>query len=77
MSHLLENPPHGLDFLLRPWHKDDPIGLQVLVLTVLQHGPGISLGVDGGITATNNLRWVNTRGDKGPWSEATTMTLAV
>lgn len=31
---------------------------------------------DGGKTAVYMLRWVNTRGEKGPWSEVTTATVA-
>jgi hypothetical protein len=31
---------------------------------------------DGGKTAVYMLRWVNTRGEKGPWSEAATATIA-
>ena len=31
---------------------------------------------DGGKTAGYMLRWVNTRGEKGPWSEITTATVA-
>ncbi|MCC6661417.1 MAG: hypothetical protein IT437_11080 [Phycisphaerales bacterium] len=30
----------------------------------------------GGKTAVYMLRWVNTRGEKGPWSEVTTATVA-
>ncbi|MBL9001503.1 MAG: hypothetical protein JNK25_10250 [Phycisphaerae bacterium] len=31
---------------------------------------------DGGTTAVFMARWINTRGEKGPWSEITTATLA-
>ena len=31
---------------------------------------------EGGKTAVDMARWVNTRGDKGPWSEVTTATVA-
>ncbi len=31
---------------------------------------------DGGKTAVYMLRWVNTRGEKGPWSDVTTATVA-
>jgi hypothetical protein len=31
---------------------------------------------DGGKTAVSMARWVNTRGEKGPWSEVTTATVA-
>ncbi len=31
---------------------------------------------DGGKTAVYMLRWINTRGEKGPWSEVTTATVA-
>ena len=31
---------------------------------------------DGGKTAVYMARWVNTRGEKGPWSEVTTATVA-
>jgi hypothetical protein len=31
---------------------------------------------DGGKTAVYMARWVNTRGEKGPWSEITTATVA-
>jgi hypothetical protein len=31
---------------------------------------------EGGKTAVYMARWVNTRGDKGPWSEITTATVA-
>ncbi|MFM9996936.1 MAG: hypothetical protein ACKVU4_14185 [Phycisphaerales bacterium] len=31
---------------------------------------------DGGKTAVSMTRWVNTRGEKGPWSEITTATVA-
>ncbi|CAG0983587.1 hypothetical protein PHYC_01900 [Phycisphaerales bacterium] len=31
---------------------------------------------DGGKTAVYMVRWVNTRGDKGPWSEVATATVA-
>jgi hypothetical protein len=30
----------------------------------------------GGKTAVYMARWVNTRGEKGPWSEVTTATVA-
>jgi hypothetical protein len=31
---------------------------------------------DGGKTAVYMVRWVNTQGEKGPWSEVTTATVA-
>jgi hypothetical protein len=31
---------------------------------------------DAGKTAVDMARWVNTRGEKGPWSEVTTATVA-
>jgi hypothetical protein len=31
---------------------------------------------DGGKTAVYMVRWVNTQGEKGPWSEITTATVA-
>jgi hypothetical protein len=31
---------------------------------------------EGGKTAVYMARWVNTRGEKGPWSEITTATVA-
>ena len=31
---------------------------------------------DGGKTAVYMTRWINTRGEKGPWSEITTATVA-
>jgi len=31
---------------------------------------------DGGKTAVYMTRWVNTQGEKGPWSEITTATVA-
>ena len=32
--------------------------------------------IDGGKTAVYMLRWVNTRGEKGPWSEVAAATVA-
>lgn len=31
---------------------------------------------EGGITAVSMARWVNTRGETGPWSQITTATVA-
>lgn len=42
-------------------------------------GPSVTAeyrAADGGRTAVYMLRWVNTRGEKGPWSEVTTATVA-
>jgi hypothetical protein len=33
-------------------------------------------GADGGKTAVYMARWVNTRGEKGPWSEITAAKVA-
>ncbi|MGD9791618.1 MAG: hypothetical protein AB7Q00_12790 [Phycisphaerales bacterium] len=61
----------------------DPNTLSFLTLTTrptvrtdLPSPGGRTGAADGGKTAVYMLRWVNTRGEKGPWSEVTTATVA-
>jgi hypothetical protein len=54
----------------------DPAALSFLSMTTR---PGVVAEFrsgDGGKTAVYMTRWVNTRGEKGPWSEITTATVA-
>lgn len=57
--------------------QTDPTALTFLAMTT---GPTLRTdfrAADGGKTAVYMLRWVNTRGEKGPWSEITTARVAV
>lgn len=54
----------------------DPSALSFLALTTRPTLRTTFRTADGGKTAVYMLRWVNTRGEKGPWSEVTTATVA-
>lgn len=54
----------------------DPNALSFLTLTTRPTVRTDFRAADGGKTAVYMLRWVNTRGEKGPWSEVTTATVA-
>lgn len=54
----------------------DPNALSFLTLTTRSTLRTDFRAVDGGKTAVYMLRWVNTRGEKGPWSEIATATVA-
>jgi hypothetical protein len=54
----------------------DPAALSFLTLTTRPTLRTDFRAADGGKTAVYMLRWVNTRGEKGPWSEVTTATVA-
>lgn len=54
----------------------DPAALSFLTMATKPSVITEYRAADGGKTAVYMLRWVNTRGDKGPWSEVTTATVA-
>ena len=54
----------------------DPSVLSFLTMTTRPTLRTDFRAADGGKTAVYMLRWVNTRGEKGPWSEVTTATVA-
>lgn len=54
----------------------DPNALSFLTMTTRPTLRTDFRAADGGKTAVYMLRWVNTRGEKGPWSEVTTATVA-
>jgi hypothetical protein len=54
----------------------DPNALSFLTLTTRPTLRTDFRAADGGKTAVYMLRWINTRGEKGPWSEVTTATVA-
>lgn len=54
----------------------DPAALSFLTMTTKPSLRAEFKSGDGGKTAVYMSRWVNTRGEKGPWSEITTATVA-
>ncbi len=54
----------------------DPAVLSFLTLTTRPTVRTEFKAMDGGKTAVYMLRWVNTRGEKGPWSEICSATVA-
>ncbi|MBL9001499.1 MAG: hypothetical protein JNK25_10230 [Phycisphaerae bacterium] len=54
----------------------DPATFSFLTMTTRPSVRAEFRSGDGGKTAVYMLRWVNTRGEKGPWSEVTTATVA-
>ena len=54
----------------------DPNALSFLTMTTRPSFRAEFKAGDGGKTAVYMTRWVNTRGEKGPWSEITTATVA-
>jgi hypothetical protein len=54
----------------------DPSVLSFLTMTTRPTLRTDFRAADGGKTAVYMLRWVNTRGEKGPWSDVTTATVA-
>ncbi len=54
----------------------DPSVLSFLTMTTRPMLRTDFRAADGGKTAVYMLRWVNTRGEKGPWSDVTTATVA-
>lgn len=54
----------------------DPAALEFLTLTTRPSFRADFKPGEGGKTAVYMARWVNTRGEKGPWSEVTTATVA-
>ena len=54
----------------------DPAALTFLTMTTKPSFRAEFKAGDGGKTAVYMSRWVNTRGEKGPWSEVTTATVA-
>jgi hypothetical protein len=54
----------------------DPATLTFLTMTTRPSFRADFKAVEGVTTAVCTGRWVNTRGEKGPWSEITTATVA-
>jgi hypothetical protein len=54
----------------------DPAALTFLTMTTKPSFRAEFKAGEGGKTAVYMARWVNTRGEKGPWSEVTTATVA-
>ncbi len=54
----------------------DPAALTFLTMTTKPSFRAEYARAAGGKTAVYMARWVNTRGEKGPWSEITTATVA-
>ncbi len=54
----------------------DPEALPFLTMATKPSVTAEYRAADGGKTAVSMLRWVSTRGEKGPWSEVTTATVA-
>jgi hypothetical protein len=54
----------------------DPAALTFLTMTTRPSFRAEFKAGEGGKTAVYMARWVNTRGEKGPWSEITTATVA-
>ncbi len=54
----------------------DPAALAFLTMATRPSITAEYRAADGGKTAVYMLRWVSTRGEKGPWSEVTTATVA-
>jgi hypothetical protein len=54
----------------------DPIALTFLTMTTRPSFRAEFKAGEGGKTAVYMARWINTRGEKGPWSEITTATVA-
>ena len=54
----------------------NPAALTFLTMTMKPSFRAEFKAGEGGKTAVYMARWVNTRGEKGPWSEITTATVA-
>ena len=54
----------------------DPAALAFLTMTTKPRFHAEFKAGEGGKTAVSMARWVNTRGEKGPWSEISTATVA-
>jgi hypothetical protein len=54
----------------------DPSSFTFLTMTTKPSFHAVFKAGEGGKTAVSMARWVNTRGEKGPWSEITTATVA-
>ena len=54
----------------------DPAALTFLTMTTKPSFRAEFKAGEGGKTAVYMARWVNTRGEKGPWSDVTTATVA-
>ncbi|MCC6321210.1 MAG: hypothetical protein IT438_07220 [Phycisphaerales bacterium] len=54
----------------------DPAALAFLTMATRPSVTAEYRAEGGGKTAVYMLRWVSTRGEKGPWSEVTTATVA-
>ena len=54
----------------------DPAALAFLTMTTRPGFRAEFKAGEGGKTAVYMARWINTRGEKGPWSEITTATVA-
>jgi hypothetical protein len=54
----------------------DPAALTFLTMTTRPSFRADFKPGEGGKTAVYMARWINTRGEKGPWSEITTATVA-
>lgn len=54
----------------------DPAALTLVTMTTKPSFRADFKPGEGGKTAVYMARWVNTRGEKGPWSEITTATVA-
>lgn len=54
----------------------DPSSFTFLTMTTRPSFRAVFKAGEGGNTAVYMARWVNTRGEKGPWSEVTTATVA-
>jgi hypothetical protein len=54
----------------------DPSSFTFLTMTTKPSFRAEFKAGEGGKTAVSMARWVNTRGEKGPWSEITTATVA-
>jgi hypothetical protein len=66
----------------RAWRTDEPdpsivpAALTFLTMTTRPSFRAEFKAGEGGKTAVYMARWINTRGEKGPWSEITTATVA-
>ena len=60
----------------QPVHIGDPASFSFLTLTTRPTVRSEFRVADGGKMAVYMLRWVSTRGDKGPWSDVAKATVA-
>ncbi|MBL8880105.1 MAG: hypothetical protein JNG88_13385 [Phycisphaerales bacterium] len=71
-----EGSGSGVSSSLAPSAQSQVPGFSFLTMTTRSSFRAEYAKAAGGKTAVYMARWVNTRGEKGPWSEITTATVA-